>query len=102
MIPIESWEASGCVKDGVATIACIPIVIQNIVNALVIIAGVVAVFMIIFAGYKFVMSEGDPEKIADARKTLTYAIAGLIFIFMSFFFLNLIAKFTGVEQIAPK
>ena len=102
MIPIENWEASGCVKDGVATIACIPVVIQNIVNALVIIAGVVAVFMIIFAGYKFVMSEGDPEKIASARKTLTYAIGGLIFIFMSFFFLNVIAEFTGVDQIAPK
>ena len=48
------------------------------------------------------MSEGDPEKIATARKTLTYAIFGFVFILLSFVILNAIAKFTGVEQLAPK
>ena len=99
---ISDWKSSGCVKDDVATLECIPVVVQNVINALVVIAGIVAVFMIIWAGYKFVMSEGDSEKISSARKTLIYAIVGLIFIFLSFFFLNVIAKFTGVSQLAPK
>jgi hypothetical protein len=100
---ITPWESTGCVSpEGVATLACIPVVVQNVINALVVIAGIVAVFMIIYAGYKFVMSEGDPEKIAAARKTLVYAIAGLIFIFLSFFFLQMISNLTGVKQIAPK
>lgn len=101
---VSDWEQSGCIdkNTGVATLSCIWVVLQNIINALIVIAGVVAVFMIIWAGYKFVMSEGDPEKIANARKTLIYALAGLIFIFLSFFFLNAIAKFTGVEQLTPK
>ena len=99
---ISDWENSGCVKDGVATLDCIPVVVQNVINALIVIAGIVAVFMIVWAGYKFVMSEGDSEKISSARKTLIYAIVGLIFIFLSFVFLNVIAEFTGVEQLAPK
>ncbi|MEK6847172.1 MAG: pilin [Nanoarchaeota archaeon] len=99
---ITRWEDTGCIKDGVATLDCIPVVVQNVINALVVIAGIVAVAMIIYAGYKFVMSEGDSEKISSARKTLIYAIVGLIFIFLSFVFLNVIAKFTGVESLAPK
>ncbi|OGH19093.1 MAG: hypothetical protein A2868_00225 [Candidatus Levybacteria bacterium RIFCSPHIGHO2_01_FULL_40_15b] len=99
---ISDWKSSGCVKDDVATLECIPVVVQNVINALVVVAGIVAVFMIIWAGYKFVMSEGDSEKISSARKTLIYAIVGLIFIFLSFFFLNVIAEFTGVSQLAPK
>src|SRR3972149_4219971 len=99
---ISDWEKSGCVKDGVATLDCLPFVIQNVINALIVIAGIVAVFMIVYAGYKFVMSEGDPEKISSARKTLVYALAGLIFIFLSFFFLNAISQITGVGQLAPR
>ena len=98
---ISDWGS--CVSpEGVATLDCIPVVVQNVINALIVIAGIVAVFMIVYAGYKFVMSEGDPEKISSARKTLIYAIAGLIFIFLSFVFLNVIAKFTGVNFVAPK
>lgn len=98
----SDWKTSGCIKDDVATLDCIPVVVQNVINALVVVAGIVALFMIVWAGYKFVMSEGDPEKISSARKTLIYAIAGLIFVFLSFFFLNVIAEFTGVERLAPK
>lgn len=98
---IQEWGS--CVSpEGVATLNCIPIVIQNLVNALIIIAGVVCVFLIIWAGYKFVMSEGDPEKVSMARKTFVYALVGFLFILMSFFFLNVIAEFTGVEKLAPE
>ncbi len=97
---ISEW--GDCVKDGVATLACIPVVIQNIVNSLVILAGVVCVFLIMLSGYKFVMSEGDPEKVSSARKTFVYALVGFIFILLSFLFLNIIGEFTGVERISPQ
>lgn len=98
---ISDW--GNCVSpEGVATLDCIPVVVQNVINALIVIAGIVAVFMIVWAGYKFVMSEGDSEKISSARKTLIYAIVGLIFIFLSFFFMQVISEFTGVKQLAPK
>ena len=98
---ISDWGS--CVSsEGVATLECIPVVVQNVINALIVIAGIVTLFMIVWAEYKFVMSEGDPEKISSARKTLIYAIVGLIFIFLSFVFLNVIAEFTGVSQLAPK
>ena len=100
IIPTADWGS--CVQNDVATISCIPTVIQNVINFLVLFAGIVCVFIIIYAGIKFVTSEGDPEKVGNARKTMTYAIAGLIFIILSFVIMAFIGKFTGVEQIVPK
>lgn len=98
---IQDWDS--CLVEGnVATLRCVPIVLQNIINSMIVIAGIVCVFVIIYAGYKFVMSEGDPEKITSARKTIFYGIAGFILILLSFVLLNIIANLTGVEQIAPK
>ncbi len=37
----------------------------------------VAVIMIIIQGIKFATSQGDPQKAADARKSIIYAIIGL-------------------------
>ena len=106
MIPTTNWGAPGapgsCVSSqGVATLSCIPIVAQNVINFLVLFAGVVCVFLIIMSGYKFVTSEGDPEKIASARKTLFYAIGGFLLVIASFVILNIIANYTGVSTIAP-
>ena len=38
----------------------------------------ISFLMIVFAGFKYVISIGDPQKIASARKTITYSIVGLI------------------------
>lgn len=99
MIPTFEWGS--CLEGDVATLKCIPVVLQNVVNFLVMFAAVVAVFLIVWSGIKFVTSQGDQQKVESARKTMTWAIAGLIFILASFFIINFIAQFTGVTQIAP-
>jgi len=91
------WNS--CLEEGVATLKCIPIVIKNVITWALIFAGVVAVIFVIYAGFKFVTSKGDPEQVNNAKKTLTYAIIGLLFILLSFAILNLIATVTGVDQI---
>jgi len=48
------------------------------------IIGVIAVLIIMYAGFSWMLSQGDPAKIAKARKILTNAIIGLIIIFMAF------------------
>lgn len=50
----------------------------NVVDILLFVAGVVAVFYIIYGGIKFIMSQGQPDKIAQARQLLIYAAAGLV------------------------
>lgn len=88
-----------CVKDGVATLECIPKVFQNVINAALLFSGVVALFFIIYAGIKLTLSQGDPKQVEGARHTLTYAILGLILILLSFTIINLISYVTQVPCI---
>lgn len=54
-------------------------------------AGVGAVFLIIFSGYRLLLSRGNKEIIQGARETLTAAIVGLLFIVFSLVILSVIA-----------
>ncbi len=92
--------APGCVtSDGVATLRCIPAVFQNIVSWALGLAGLAAVFFIIFAGFKFLTSGGDPKQVEGARKTMTYAIIGLIVIALAFAIIQIIGDITGAKCI---
>lgn len=89
------WDS--CIENGIATLRCVPIAISAVISAAMVFSGVVAVFFIVFAGIKFMTSGGDPIKVTGARKTMTFAILGLILILLSFFALKIISTLTGVE-----
>jgi heme O synthase-like polyprenyltransferase len=63
-------------------------------------ASLVAMFFIIFGGFKFLTSGGDPKQVEGARKTLTYAIIGLILIFLAFAIIKLVGTITGANCIS--
>lgn len=52
--------------------------IKNIINFLLLIAGVIAVIMLIIGGFKYSTSSGDSNSIVSAKNTILYAIIGLI------------------------
>jgi hypothetical protein len=41
-------------------------------------AGLLAVVMVIWGGYKFILSNGSPEQIGGGRKTILNALIGLV------------------------
>lgn len=57
--------------------------IKTGINILSIVAGVIAVVMIMIAGLKFITSQGDPGKISSARSAALYAIIGLVIVALS-------------------
>jgi hypothetical protein len=88
---------NNCLVNGVATLNCVPVVFTLIINAALTFAGVVALFMIIYSGFRFVTSGGDPKGVENAKKTLTWAIIGLILILLSFGIINFLSVLTGVK-----
>jgi Type IV secretion system pilin len=42
------------------------------------IAGLLAVVFVTYGGYKFIIAQGEPDKIAGARKTILNALIGLV------------------------
>lgn len=88
----------GCVTpEGVAQITCIPAVIKLVIQSLLLFAGIVAVFLMVHSGSKFVLSSGDPKRVEEARNTLVYAVMGLIIVLAAFLIVNLVSRVTGVE-----
>lgn len=92
---------SGCLIEGsdIASLACIPVILGNIIYWLLIFAGIIALFFIIFSGIRMITSGGDPKQLDTAKKTLTYAIVGLLLILFSFAILRLISQVTGTDAI---
>ena len=92
-------KAGNVIAKGVATLDCLPVVFQNVINAALTFAGIVAVFMIVYAGIRYITSRGDPKAVEGARNTLTWAIIGLVVVLVSFTIINLIGAFTGAKCI---
>lgn len=83
--------------DKPAGIKCFEAVFENLVSALVSMAGLALFVMLIIGGYKYLMSAGDPEQTASARSTMFYAIVGIVVMISTFIILRLVAWFTGVD-----
>jgi hypothetical protein len=64
--------------------------IETLFKYILMIASFAGTIIIIYAGYVFMTSRGDKEKIAGARDTLTSAIVGLLFIVLSIVILEII------------
>jgi ABC-type cobalamin transport system permease subunit len=69
----------------------------SVVGVLVALAGVVLFVFIVIAGLKFLTSGGDPKAVEEAKKTLTYAVGGLVAILLSYLALLLIERIAGLN-----
>jgi len=70
-------------------------VVSKIVNILTIVAGIIIVFLLIFSGFRFIVSGGDSNRIATARKTLIGAIVGLIIITLAQLIVHFVINTAG-------
>lgn len=97
----EEWATrdSRCLMPGtdVATIQGFECLFYNILQVIVMIAGLAFLFMFISGGFQYLMSQGDGKKTAAAQSTLTMSIIGLVGVVASFLILKLITTFTGVD-----
>ncbi len=58
-------------------------VLQMIAGGLIYLAGPVAVLMLTIGGIKYIVSRGDQTQMEEAKKTITYAVIGLVVIILS-------------------
>lgn len=91
------WYGSG--SERILTINCLPILFKEIILWLLIFSGVVALFIIIWGGIRFITSGGDQKQVEEARKVLTYAVIGLVLILLSFAIVRFIADLTDTKCI---
>ncbi len=85
-----SGSSTGC--GGTDSESTINKTIKTALNIISIVVGIMAVFMLIFGGMKFITSQGDSAGVASARNTIIYALVGLVVVLLSQFIVQFVLK----------
>ncbi|BCX14438.1 MAG: hypothetical protein KatS3mg088_121 [Patescibacteria group bacterium] len=80
-----------------ATLAGLEYYFSNIISVAIEFGGIILFIMLIIGGFNYLTSNGNPQQAESAKKTITYAIAGIVVLALSFLILKLIYVFTGVD-----
>ena len=59
-------------------------IFTNVTNTILYIVGAVSVIMLVYGGFRYIVSGGDSKKVTDAKNTILYAIIGLIISFLAY------------------
>lgn len=96
----KDLSTTGCFdSDGIAKLSCIPYALRNIMDYAFVFSGIVAVIFLVWAGIRYAVSGGDEVQLSKAKRTMTFAIIGLVIILLSFFVIKLIGFVTGTTCI---
>ena len=75
----------------------------QIISRIILIAfplmGALMLAYLVYGGYIWMFSSGDPNKVAHAQKIITTAIIGFIIIFASFWIVQFVGVVFGLEPI---
>lgn len=93
---IVAYAASGINADA-AQLTGLETIVQNFLNIATGLAVIFATVMIIWGGFKYIMSRGDMKATDAARNTITWAIVGLIGVVAAYLIIVLVKEFTGVD-----
>ena len=89
----NSFTTNAVPTGGASTLA-------NIINVgldLAVIAAIfVCLFVLILGGFQWILSQGDKQKVAQARQRIAFSIIGLIVVFTSFMIITILYTFFGV------
>jgi hypothetical protein len=68
--------------------------ILGLLQAFVGLAGLFAVAMIIYGGYTFITSSGNPDNAAKGQRILTNSVIGLVVVGIAWMIINFVVKVT--------
>ena len=58
--------------------------INDIVNIIFAIAGSLALLFVVIGGLRFILSQGDPNGVAQGKNTVIYALVGLVIVITAY------------------
>jgi len=77
--------------------------IGDIVSALLpylfTISGIILLLYLIYGGFQYMLSRGDPKAMQAAQGKITTAIVGFVIVFIAYWLVQLLGKVLGLTQI---
>jgi len=72
-------------------------IVNTLVQPIVVIAGLIFFFTLVFNGVKMAFNSGDQQVFENAKKYVSTSLKGLIIVFCAFWVVQIIAFLTGVN-----
>jgi len=85
--------------EDVATLQGLQCLIGNFLTVILALIGLGAFVMIIIGSFRWMLSGSNPKGAEQAKNTITFAVIGIVVALSGFIILNLIASFTGLQEI---
>ena len=60
-------------------------------------AGILMLAMIIFGGYKLMLSQGNPDAVKEGKDKITMGIVGFLIVFLSWFIIRILEAVFGLN-----
>ncbi len=60
------------------------------INTMLYVVGSLSIIMVIYGGIRYSASNGDPGKVAEAKKTISYALIGLVISLLAWTIINFV------------
>lgn len=73
--------------------------VSRVVNTFLIpLAGVILFIVLLWGGYSFIVSRGDPEKIKSAKAKITTGLIGFLLLVISYLIVRLLSRIFGLGE----
>lgn len=82
-------------SDSAGMSAYVWTIVLNILYDITLLIGFAALIMVVFGGYKYIMSNGEPGKVAQAKTILTNSLIGLVIGILATVIVNTILVVVG-------
>lgn len=93
-------KESGCPAGSVSLTTFVWTIVLNVLFDLTLAIGYLAMVMMVYGGYLYIMSQGDPTKMAKGKKTLVTAITGVVLGLGASVIVNTIIMILGIDRSA--
>ena len=72
--------------------------VKNILSGVFVLAGIVAVIMIIIGAVRYTTSQGDPGRVKKGKDTILYGVIGLVIAILAFAIVNFVLTTLGANS----
>ena len=69
--------------------------IVTVINVLLGVAFLIAVFFLVIGGFRYIMSAGNEEQAEKGKKTIVNALIGIVIIILSYVIVQVVSRFAG-------
>lgn len=97
ILGLTSWDCDVNISDQESLVSGIITIAANIFKDITVIAAYLILGYVIYGGYQYTFSGGDPGKIANGKKTLTHGFIGLAIVLSANVILNTIRIAIGAN-----